>query len=280
MAESCGRAPVVTAGSYRAEFRARGNKGATSPAATSPLSQAGFSAGPVKRESSTRTLSSPAAPSAFSASTVPAARDARPARPIARSGFDSPGPRSTSPPPTSTTCPGTGPATTVVLKRCPGPRDRRAATAVSSFMLDAGTRPSDPPRSNRTSPVSASWTSAVNVPPPSAFNSGSSCAVTAARAGTSAEGSRVARPGRAESVAGACCHAGAGGAGAGASGPRKPGATSRAAGTERATRRAASRTSSQDLRSPVMPLSAACRTRPYCRSVPIVLVMLVPVLKS
>ena len=55
MAASCGRGPVACAGSKRAEFRASGNSGAISPAATSSGLQAGLRDGPVNRESSRRT---------------------------------------------------------------------------------------------------------------------------------------------------------------------------------------------------------------------------------
>ena len=145
---------MVLAGSKRAEFRASGNSGATSPAATSSGLQAGFSAGPVKRESSSRTVTGTETPSSCRARTVDCARLARPARPSTAPGTDSPAPRSTSPPPVSTTDPGAAPATALVLKRRSGPRVRRAAAAVRSFMLEAGTRTSSPERSKRTSPVS------------------------------------------------------------------------------------------------------------------------------
>ena len=123
---------------------------------------------------------------------------------------------------------------TLVLNRASGPRTRKAATAVSSFMLDAGTRFSEPPRSYRTWPVNASWTSPVKVPPPSGFNTGSSWAATAAGSGTGAESVSGDSPCRAESVAGTCCQVGVSGAATGA-GPTKAGASSQPAGRARTT---------------------------------------------
>ena len=218
IAESWGRGPVVLAGSKRAEFSASGNSGATSPAATSSGLQAGFSAGPVKRESSSSTFTGTETPSSFSARTVAFARLASPAWPSTASGADSPAPRSTSPPPVSTTDPGVSPATAVVLKRRSGPSVRRAATAVRSFMLEAGTRTASPDRSKRTSPVAASCTTPVKLPAPSTFRVWLSCAAREPGSGTGAvavsgsilSGSPLWAP-PADSVPGTWCQGGADG---------------------------------------------------------------------
>ena len=252
MAASCGRGPVVLAGSNRAEFSASGYSGAISPAATSSGLQAGLSGGPLKRESSSNTRIVPVgavpvpprAPPAASwrARTVARARVASPARPRTAPGSDSPAPRSTSPPPVRTTDPGVGPATTRVLKRRSGPRTRRAALAVRSFMFDAGTRAWSAARLKSTCPVAASWTIPVKVPPPSVFSVPLSRAASAAPAGTGAVPARgPSPPGPVPGVlseAGTCCQGGAAcGAFEGRSGPRKAGAITTPAGSATATTR-------------------------------------------
>ena len=96
----------------------------------------------------------------------------------------------------------------MVLKRASGPIARSAATAVSSFMFDAGILLAAPSRSKSTLPVAASWTTPVKVPPPSVLRTGSSLAATSAGTGTGAALLSGPMPWGTERRSGMSCHAG------------------------------------------------------------------------
>ena len=173
-----------TAASVRPPSSISGWIGATKPAVMSALDQPGAMAGPAYRVVSTSTRCTGPGAAARTCSARSSSRAGLGYTPcsVPLGAAVSVG----SPPPMSTTVPGSGPVTTRVTSRSVWLRVSSAAAPVSSLAAEPGTRPLPGSRCQRGRPEAGSMTTPENVPSPLAFASGSSAAASPAAVGSGA----------------------------------------------------------------------------------------------